>query len=93
MKLYYFCNTDCGGRGDWHSALLVSEEGEFLRGHICSNHGFMYHDLVERPKAEHDARWPEGWTAEEIEDPKHSSLLDGLVALAKERDAQRSEKP
>lgn len=46
-KIYVFCNTkDCDkGSGDWHSMAAVSEDGEWLAGHICSSHAWARHDM------------------------------------------------
>lgn len=41
-KIFVFCN---GCSPNWHSFSALSEDGEFLSGHICSSHGFAYHDM------------------------------------------------
>jgi len=41
-KIYVFCN---GCSHQWHSATALSEEGLFLGGHICSDHGFIPGDM------------------------------------------------
>lgn len=40
--IYGFNN---GGSPGWYSATLVAEDGTYLGGHICSDEGYMYHDL------------------------------------------------
>jgi len=34
-----------GGRPGWYDALLMAEDGHCLGGHLCSNEGYMPHDL------------------------------------------------
>ena len=34
-----------GGSPGWLSAVLISEDGTHLGGHICSSEAYMYHDL------------------------------------------------
>lgn len=51
-KIYVFCNTRCGGRGDWHSMVAIAEDGTGLAGHICSSHRWAFHDM---------GIDPEGW--------------------------------
>lgn len=41
-KIFCFNN---GGSDDWWHAAALSEDGHFLAGHVCSNEGFMRHDL------------------------------------------------
>jgi hypothetical protein len=40
--IYGFNN---GGSADWWNGDLLAEDGHFLGGHICSNEGYMPHDL------------------------------------------------
>ena len=82
MKLFYFCNLECGGRGDWHHAMCMTEEGEVVAKHICSHHGYMHHDLIERSarKAEYDRRWPGSWEAVLVEDVANDPALQAAFA-------------
>lgn len=34
-----------GGSPGWYHATLLSDDGEFLGGHVCSHEGYMPHDL------------------------------------------------
>jgi len=40
--IYGFNN---GGKPGWYDGVLLAEDGECLGGHICSNEGYMRHDL------------------------------------------------
>lgn len=40
--IYGFNN---GGRPEWYSAVLISEDGYYLGGHICSSEAYMPADL------------------------------------------------
>ena len=40
--IYGFNN---GGRRGWYSGVLLAEDGTGLGGHICSDEGYMRHDL------------------------------------------------
>lgn len=40
--IYGFNN---GGSPSWYSGVLLAEDGTCLGGHICSNEGYMPHDL------------------------------------------------
>lgn len=40
--IYGFNN---GGRPGWYEGVLLSQDGEYLGGHICSHEGYMPHDL------------------------------------------------
>lgn len=41
-KIFIFCNS-CAP--EWHSAVALADDGTFLAGHVCSNHGFIQHDM------------------------------------------------
>ena len=34
-----------GGRPGWYSAQLIAEDGTGMGGHLCSDEGYMLHDL------------------------------------------------
>ncbi|TGP34040.1 MULTISPECIES: hypothetical protein [unclassified Mesorhizobium] len=40
--IYGFNN---GGSPGWYSGVLIADDGSCLGGHICSDEGYMYHDL------------------------------------------------
>ena len=41
-KIFVFCNS-CAPQ--WHSFAAISEDGEYLAGHVCSHHGYATHDM------------------------------------------------
>ena len=44
--IYVFCNQKCcDGSGDWHSMIGIAEDGACLSGHVCSSHGWAFHDM------------------------------------------------
>jgi hypothetical protein len=45
-KLYLFCNSDL--YKGWCSCYSLTDDGHILGNHICSNTGFMQHDLHDR---------------------------------------------
>ena len=47
-KLYLFTNTAGNGMSGWENCYAMADNGKVLGGHICSNVGFMYGDLVNR---------------------------------------------
>lgn len=49
MKLYVWCNS-CSHQ--WHSALGMDENGVVFTQHICSDHGFILYDIIERHREE-----------------------------------------
>ena len=51
-QIYGFNN---GGSPGWMQAIAICEDGHILAEHICSNEGFMFHDLgIEHSKWKHD---------------------------------------
>ena len=48
-KLYIFTNTKGDGHSGWENCLSMADDGHVLGGHLCSDVGFMYGDLVLRP--------------------------------------------
>jgi len=41
-KIFVFCNS-C--EPHWHCIQAMTEDGCFITGHLCSNHGFIRHDM------------------------------------------------
>lgn len=41
-RIYGFNN---GGRPGWFNGVIIAEDGAALGSHVCSNEGYMYHDL------------------------------------------------
>jgi hypothetical protein len=72
-----------GGSPGWFSAILLSQDGEVLGGHMCSNEGYMTHDLGilegARPDRHETFRkhYPDGYKMDFI----HSSELKGHAGL------------
>lgn len=44
-SLPYIYGFNNGGSPGWFSAHLISEDGTSLGGHVCSDEGYMEHDL------------------------------------------------
>lgn len=86
--IYGFNN---GGAPDWLEALAIAEDGTVLGSHICSNEGYMPHDLglIEgsRPDRQdtYQEHYPEGYRAEFI--PYEATVshpgLQAAIKLAK----------
>jgi hypothetical protein len=52
-KIYGFNN---GGSPGWHHAVAIGEDGAVIDGHICSDEGYMLHDLgIEHSTWKHDS--------------------------------------
>lgn len=82
QKIYCFNN---GGPSDWLQAVAICEDGHVLAQHICSDVGYMQHDLSGNWKHEnYNKHCGEGkWVLEWVDDPKtHEGLIS---ALAKNR--------
>lgn len=84
--IYGFNN---GGRKGWMYAALVAQDGTGLGGHICSDEGYMRHDLgiIEgsRPDRHEGFRkhYPDGYRMEFVEgtqvcDRSHAGLNEAL---------------
>jgi hypothetical protein len=76
-KIFVFCNS-C--EPSWHSFQALSEDGEFLCGHICSSHGFAPHDMgVDEDGWKRDIyseRYPGGFDVVLVGNPReHPGLL------------------
>lgn len=67
MRIYVFCN---GCSPQWHTADALSDEGLFLAGHVCSDHGFIPHDMGVTGEWKHDiyrAAYPDGFEVVHVE--------------------------
>ena len=93
--IYGFNN---GGNPGWLSAALIAEDGTTFPGHICSDEGYMEHDLGilegTRPDRHEDFRkhYPNGYRMEFVRYdavPCHSGLQ---AAFAKADARNRKEK-
>ena len=61
-KIFVFCNG-CQAE-DWHVAQALAEDGHFLAAHICSDHGWIPHDMGITSDWKHDSyqvHYPEGY--------------------------------
>lgn len=84
--IYGFNN---GGRPGWYDAILLAEDGHCLGGHICSDEGYMPHDLGvlegSRPDRHETFRehYPEGYRMDFIrgEDVREHEGLNAAFAL------------
>lgn len=77
-KIYVFCNS-CAPK--WHVAYAIAEDGHCLASHVCSDHGFIPHDMGLDPdgwKRElYDAHYPDGYELEWVPNPRtHAGLGD-----------------
>lgn len=70
-RIYLFVNS---GKGtDWQEGAALSEDGEFLAGHISSSESFARHDMgfTSDWKHKHYAeRYPDGFTLEWVDDAR-----------------------
>lgn len=81
-KIFVWCNS-C--QPEWHSALAMSEDGQVLAGHVCTNHGFIAHDMGILPdgwkRETYAAKYPDGFEVVWVEDPKNHPELLAACAL------------
>lgn len=63
--IYGFNN---GGSTGWYSAVAIAEDGNALGGHICSDEGYMPHDLgiiegarMDRHEESYRVHYPDGY--------------------------------
>ena len=83
--IYGFNN---GGSIDWLDAQVIAEDGIFLGGHICSNEGYMPHDLgilegcrEDRHTEHYRPHYPQGYRMEFVgylEYATHEKLRDAV---------------
>lgn len=68
--IYCFNN---GGSPGWMNAVAIADDGHVLAQHICSNEGFMLHDLGITSNWKHEnynAHFGEGnWRVEWVQNP------------------------
>lgn len=83
-KIYVWCNS-CAH--EWHVFMALSEDGVALAGHVCSDHGFAYHDMgIDEDGWKRDvyaAHYPDGFEVELIERESvmtHPGLAAALAA-------------
>lgn len=80
-KIFVFCNSSSPG---WVSMSALTEDGEFIAGHACSELGWGPHDMgmVGDWKHEHyRERYPDGFELVWVPKPKESAEL--MAAHAK----------
>lgn len=88
--IYGFNN---GGSRDWLEAVLISEDGQCLGGHICSHEGYMRHDLGIYEGAREDrhetfrAHYPDGYkmTFVGLDEVKTHEAFNRALELAKSK--------
>ena len=72
-KIFVFCNS-C--QPNWHGATALTQDGFFIASHLCSNHGFIMHDMGVHPtgwkRDIYDVHYPDGYDVVFEENP-----LDG----------------
>ena len=89
-----------GGRPGWYCAQLISEDGHGLGAHICSDEGYMLHDLGiledTRPDRHETFRkyYPDGYRMDFIpsEEVKTHEGLNKAYALNQKLTAEAEEK-
>lgn len=73
-KIFVFCNS-CEPK--WHSAQALTEDGFFVAQHVCSDHGFILHDMGAHPSGckrnIYDTHYPEGYEVVFEEDARNPS--------------------
>lgn len=80
--IYVFCNG-CHAQ-DWHNATALSDEGLFLGGHVCSDHGFIPGDMGAdgskdwaRKRDAYARAYPDGFEVVYVEGPvkEHAGIM------------------
>lgn len=87
-ELPFIIGFNNGGSPGWYSALLISQDGVYLGGHLCSHEGYMRHDLGiyegTRPDRHKEfiKHYPDGYRMTFIssDDVPNSSLLNDAIA-------------
>jgi hypothetical protein len=80
--IYGFNN---GGSDGWYTALAMAQDGTVLGSHICSNEGYMPHDLgvldgsrPDRHETDYQPHYPDGYRMEFVpgsEVREHEGLM------------------
>lgn len=87
-KVYVFCNS-CSH--EWHEMMAMAEDGTCLAGHICSIHGWAWHDMgIDRDGWKRDlyaTHYPNGFDVEWVDNPRDHA---GLMAAYAKNQAKRS---
>ena len=80
-KIYIFCQ---GCQPEWHHIEALSEDGVFLAGHLCSNHGFVPHDMGIDPNGwnrdNYAAYYPDGFELVWVDNPRTHEGLNAAYA-------------
>jgi hypothetical protein len=90
--IFVFCNS-CARH--WHTIVALAEDGAGLTGHLCSDHGFIGHDMGFVGDWKHDVyneHYPDGWQLEfvEVEDVAGHERLQQAFALNRRMAAART---
>lgn len=94
-KIFVFCNGCSPG---WHTFVALTEDGEGLCGHLCSDHGYAFHDMGVRDdgwkRDIYAKRYPDGFEVEYVEvtckaDAEAHPGLAAAMAKNRERTALR----
>lgn len=94
-KLPFIYGFNNGGSPGWYSAVLLSEDGKGLGGHLCSSEAYMPHDLGlfegTRPDRHEDFQkhYPEGYRmawidSEEVRNLSLHPRFQEAIKLAQE---------
>ena len=79
-EIYVFVN---GGEPGWYSVQALTEDGEFIAGHICSHPGYGPHDMGFSSDWKHEAyreRYPQGFRLVWIDDVRGDARLSAAHA-------------
>lgn len=71
-KIFVFCNGCMPG---WHNIEALTEDGCFIAGHICSDHGFASNDMGFTGDWKHKSynrHYPDGWELLWVDAPKEN---------------------
>lgn len=80
-KIFVLCNS-CSRQ--WHHVMAMAEDGTHLAGHVCSDHGFISHDMGFTSDWKHDQynrHYPDGWELVMVDDPKNHEGLQAAYEL------------
>jgi hypothetical protein len=90
--IYGFNN---GGSKGWYSAVAIAEDGACLGGHVCSDEGYMEHDLgiiegsrLDRHQKTYQKHYPEGYRMEFVPNGEIKAHVALNLAFKRSNEAQ-----
>jgi len=79
-ELPFILGFNNGGSPRWYSAIAIAQDGTALGGHVCSDEGYMPHDLgilegtrPDRHEKEYQKHYPDGYRMDFIPSDKIES--------------------